>query len=43
MGLLDKLWDETVAGPRPENGLGKLRKHSTFSFRTGHGKGMRKP
>lgn len=26
MGLLDKLWDDTVAGPRPENGLGKLRK-----------------
>jgi len=26
MGLLDKLWDETLAGPRPENGLGKLRK-----------------
>jgi len=24
--LLDKLWDDTVAGPRPENGLGKLRK-----------------
>jgi hypothetical protein len=26
MGLLDKLWDDTLAGPRPENGLGKLRK-----------------
>ncbi|KAJ4967964.1 hypothetical protein NE237_014665 [Protea cynaroides] len=26
MGLLDKLWDDTVAGPRPDNGLGKLRK-----------------
>uniref|UniRef100_A0A2P2L5Z1 Uncharacterized protein LOC107411913 isoform X1 n=1 Tax=Rhizophora mucronata TaxID=61149 RepID=A0A2P2L5Z1_RHIMU len=38
MGLLDKLWDDTVAGPRPENGLGKLRKHSTFSFRSGAGK-----
>ncbi|XP_023643786.1 dormancy-associated protein homolog 3 isoform X2 [Capsella rubella] len=33
MGLLDHLWDDTVAGPRPENGLGKLRKHHTFSFR----------
>ncbi|XVF31396.1 hypothetical protein REPUB_Repub16aG0142400 [Reevesia pubescens] len=33
MGLLDQLWDDTVAGPRPENGLGKLRKHSTFTFR----------
>ncbi|KAL3632752.1 hypothetical protein CASFOL_025736 [Castilleja foliolosa] len=35
MGLLDQLWDDTVAGPRPESGLGKLRKHSTFSFRSG--------
>ncbi|CAN6467703.1 unnamed protein product [Victoria cruziana] len=26
MGLLDQLWDETVAGPRPESGLSKLRK-----------------
>ncbi|KAJ0250146.1 hypothetical protein HA466_0143340 [Hirschfeldia incana] len=33
MGLLDHLWDDTVAGPRPENGLGKLRRHHTFSFR----------
>nr|CAD1827283.1 unnamed protein product [Ananas comosus var. bracteatus] len=31
MGLLDKLWDDTVAGPRPESGLGKLRKFSSFS------------
>ncbi|XP_054803033.1 dormancy-associated protein homolog 3-like [Prosopis cineraria] len=38
MGLLDQLWDDTVAGPRPENGLGKLRKHKTFSFRAGSGK-----
>ncbi|TKY52258.1 Dormancyauxin associated [Spatholobus suberectus] len=38
MGLLDHLWDDTVAGPRPENGLGKLRKHHTFSFRAGSGK-----
>ncbi|CAA7406059.1 unnamed protein product [Spirodela intermedia] len=30
MGLLDKLWDDTVAGPRPESGLGKLRKYSNF-------------
>ncbi|GMI79534.1 hypothetical protein HRI_001622700 [Hibiscus trionum] len=28
MGLLDQLWDETVAGPPPENGLGKLRKRT---------------
>ncbi|KAL8166365.1 hypothetical protein V2J09_007864 [Rumex salicifolius] len=27
MGLLEKLWDDTVAGPRPDFGLGKLRKY----------------
>ncbi|XP_020888130.1 dormancy-associated protein homolog 4 isoform X2 [Arabidopsis lyrata subsp. lyrata] len=27
MGFLHKLWDETLAGPTPENGLGKLRNH----------------
>ncbi|KAA3472257.1 dormancy-associated protein-like protein 3-like isoform X1 [Gossypium australe] len=32
MGLLDQLWDDTVAGPRPDTGLGKLRKQSKFSF-----------
>ncbi|KAJ9557140.1 hypothetical protein OSB04_011754 [Centaurea solstitialis] len=32
MSILDQFWDDTVAGPRPEKGLGKLRKHSTFSF-----------
>ncbi|KAF8393675.1 hypothetical protein HHK36_021922 [Tetracentron sinense] len=31
MGLLDKLWDDTLAGPTPETGLGKLRKYDTFS------------
>ncbi|KAF8772283.1 hypothetical protein HU200_005927 [Digitaria exilis] len=30
MGLLEQLWDETVAGPRPESGLGRLRKYSSF-------------
>ncbi|KAI5063910.1 hypothetical protein GOP47_0020580 [Adiantum capillus-veneris] len=25
MGLLDKLWDDVVAGPQPERGLGRLR------------------
>lgn len=39
MGLLDHLWDDTVAGPRPENGLGKLRKQHTFSFRPSSGNG----
>ncbi|XP_059652384.1 dormancy-associated protein homolog 3-like isoform X2 [Cornus florida] len=38
MSLLDQLWDDTVAGPRPENGLGKLRKYPTFSFRSSSGK-----
>uniref|UniRef100_J3MXS7 Uncharacterized protein n=1 Tax=Oryza brachyantha TaxID=4533 RepID=J3MXS7_ORYBR len=28
MGLLDQLWDDTVAGPRPDSGLGKLRNTS---------------
>jgi hypothetical protein len=27
--LLEKLWDDVVAGPQPERGLGKLRKIST--------------
>ncbi|GAB4835791.1 hypothetical protein Ancab_000707 [Ancistrocladus abbreviatus] len=40
MGLLEKLWDDTVAGPRPENGLGKLRKYNTFSFRPSSGKDL---
>ncbi|XP_009760621.1 dormancy-associated protein homolog 3 [Nicotiana tabacum] len=38
MSLLDKLWDDTVAGPRPDSGLGKLRKYSTFSPRSNSGK-----
>ncbi|XAR52647.1 hypothetical protein NMG60_11020821 [Bertholletia excelsa] len=38
MSLLDKLWDDTVAGPRPETGLGKLRKHPTFTSRPSSGK-----
>ncbi|XP_072976634.1 dormancy-associated protein homolog 3 [Typha angustifolia] len=39
MGLLDQLWDDTVAGPRPDTGLGRLRKHSSFSFRSNAVKG----
>ncbi|KAJ8756104.1 hypothetical protein K2173_024651 [Erythroxylum novogranatense] len=31
MGFLHKLWDETLAGPAPESGLGKLRKYDSFS------------
>ncbi|KAL3814508.1 hypothetical protein ACJIZ3_015776 [Penstemon smallii] len=37
MGLLDQLWDDTVAGPRPDSGLGRLRKYSSFSFRSSSG------
>ncbi|GMH07738.1 hypothetical protein Nepgr_009578 [Nepenthes gracilis] len=40
MGLLEKLWDDTVAGPRPEKGLGKLRKYNTFNFRPSSGKDL---
>ncbi|KMZ74126.1 Dormancy/auxin associated protein, expressed [Zostera marina] len=35
MGLLDKLWDDTVAGPRPDTGLGRLRKFKSLSINTG--------
>jgi len=31
MGFLHKLWDEILAGPPPETGLAKLRKHDSFS------------
>ena len=31
MGFLDKLWDETLAGPTPDTGLGRLRKYDSFS------------
>ncbi|KAL8458753.1 hypothetical protein ACS0TY_035481 [Phlomoides rotata] len=31
MGFLHKLWDETLAGPPPDSGLGKLRKYNSFS------------
>lgn len=27
--MLDKLWDDIVAGPQPERGLDKLRKLTT--------------
>ncbi|XP_059642804.1 dormancy-associated protein homolog 4-like isoform X2 [Cornus florida] len=30
MGFLHKLWDETLAGPAPDAGLGKLRKYDSF-------------
>ncbi|KAJ9179444.1 hypothetical protein P3X46_011232 [Hevea brasiliensis] len=34
MGFLHKLWDETLAGPAPDTGLGKLRKYDSFSAAT---------
>ncbi|KAL3723499.1 hypothetical protein ACJRO7_035648 [Eucalyptus globulus] len=30
MGFLHKLWDETLAGPTPDSGLGGLRKYDSF-------------
>lgn len=29
MVLLEKLWDDVLAGPQPDRGLGKLRKIAT--------------
>jgi len=29
--FLHKIWDETLAGPAPDTGLGKLRKYDSFS------------
>ncbi|XP_074276121.1 dormancy-associated protein homolog 3 isoform X2 [Silene latifolia] len=40
MGLLEKLWDDTLAGPHPDSGLGKLRKFNTFSPRGKDNEGM---
>ncbi|WOL15752.1 hypothetical protein Cni_G24533 [Canna indica] len=34
MSLLDKLWDDTLAGPRPDSGLGRLRKPFSSAFRS---------
>ncbi|KAH0666416.1 hypothetical protein KY285_027622 [Solanum tuberosum] len=34
MGFLHKLWDDTLAGPAPESGLGKLRKYNSFAGRS---------
>ncbi|XP_008807304.2 dormancy-associated protein homolog 3-like [Phoenix dactylifera] len=33
MSLLDKLWDDTLAGPQPDAGLGRLRKPFSLSIR----------
>ncbi|KAH9620948.1 hypothetical protein KSS87_000706 [Heliosperma pusillum] len=40
MGLLEKLWDDTLAGPHPDSGLGKLRKFNTFSHPPKDNEGM---
>lgn len=34
MGFLHKLWDETLAGPMLDTGLGKLRKYNSFPVRS---------
>ncbi|XP_020589626.1 dormancy-associated protein homolog 3-like [Phalaenopsis equestris] len=38
MGLLDILWDDTLAGPQPETGLSRLRKPAPLTFRPNSGK-----
>ncbi|RWW84932.1 hypothetical protein BHE74_00006459, partial [Ensete ventricosum] len=40
MGLLDQLWDDTIAGPRPETGLGRLRKQSSSGLCSNSSKGV---
>ncbi|KAM7500772.1 hypothetical protein LguiA_025186 [Lonicera macranthoides] len=41
MVLLDKLWDDVIAGPHPERGLGKLRKITVkpLDIKDGEGEG----
>ncbi|KAL3639804.1 hypothetical protein CASFOL_014772 [Castilleja foliolosa] len=34
MGFLHQLWDETLAGPAPDSGLGKIRKYNSVSARS---------
>nr|XP_043621989.1 dormancy-associated protein 1-like [Erigeron canadensis] len=38
MVLIDQMWDEVVAGPQPQRGLGKLRKVATVTDK-GEGSG----
>nr|KAJ0213926.1 hypothetical protein LSAT_V11C400193500 [Lactuca sativa] len=35
MGFLHNLWDETLAGPTPDSGIGKLRKYKSLRVRSG--------
>ncbi|XP_042484127.1 auxin-repressed 12.5 kDa protein-like [Macadamia integrifolia] len=37
MVLLDKLWDDVLAGPHPDRGLGKLRKVTPKPLNLGDG------
>lgn len=42
MVLLEKLWDDVIAGPQPDRGLGKLRKIYTgtpLKIKEGEGEG----
>jgi len=42
MVLLEKLWDDVVAGPQPERGLGKLRKLTTLKTDEGESSKLQK-
>ncbi|XP_019233400.1 PREDICTED: dormancy-associated protein 1-like [Nicotiana attenuata] len=42
MVLIDKLWDDVMAGPQPDNGLGKLRKSLTVQTGGESGEGSSK-
>ncbi|ESW20135.1 hypothetical protein PHAVU_006G183600 [Phaseolus vulgaris] len=42
MVLLEKLWDDVVAGPQPERGLGKLRKLTTLKTDEGESSRLQK-
>ncbi|KAJ4981799.1 hypothetical protein NE237_032636 [Protea cynaroides] len=37
MVLLDKLWDDVLAGPHPDQGLGRLRKGTPKPLKLGDG------
>ncbi|XP_057737482.1 dormancy-associated protein 1-like [Arachis stenosperma] len=42
MVLLEKLWDDVVAGPQPDRGLGRLRKITTEIKDEGDGSSFKK-
>lgn len=37
--MLDKIWDDTLGGPQPDNGLSRLRKNSTLNATYGSAAG----